>query len=406
MKKSLLLFVLILSTLMVHAQALNAFLLQYHAAGCDNQSGKLAVVPTGGTGNYTYLWSNGSTVDTAYNLSAGIQTVTVYSGTDSIIKSVTLDPFGIESVNVTNACNGGLGSIYLNNINAQYPLQFHWYNSLGMLTETTASLGNLTAGNYYYSVIDADGCIDSGNVDISASSPVLFAYVSDTALCYGQSAQVWYTPGFTLYDNWGIAYNSTTDTLVAYNYMNGISYPTAGVDSFGCEAYLSTNPFVYLQPHPDPVPLFQVGDTISTGFSVNLNPVPDIVYTWSCNGTQVSSGPYSYVQIDSTGFYTLSITNQYGCSNFGSIQAVITGSGKTEILSNFSVTPNPAGIGQQWKIVVTSFSEPIPFALYNSAGKLIVKSSVTSANCTIETPEIPGIYFIEISNRRYKLICN
>src|SRR5690606_19175478 len=40
-------------------------------------SGALGVEATGGTGPYTYLWSNGLTADSIYNLSAGTYTVTV-----------------------------------------------------------------------------------------------------------------------------------------------------------------------------------------------------------------------------------------------------------------------------------------------------------------------------------------
>jgi hypothetical protein len=404
MKNWVLIIFILMSLMKLKAQSLNAYILQFHGVGCNNQSGKLAVDAVGGTGSYTYLWSNGSTLDTAYNLGAGVHWVTVYSGNDSIVKFITLDPWGIDSVMVLHACNGLYGSIYLDNINAQYPITYHWYDNNGLLAQSTASLGNITAGNYYYSIVDAEGCSDSGAVEIVASNPILFAYVSDSTLCYGQSAQVWYSPGFTLYDNWGVTYNSNTDTIIAQNYMNLISYPTYGIDSFGCEASLNNSPFAYLQSHPDPVPLYQFGDTISANFGINLNPSSTLIYTWSIAGNQIVSGPYSYLPIDSSGFYSVIILNQFGCSNFGSIQAYITGLEETKNYSRVSIHGNPCELDEQWHVFIDNFTLPMSYSIYDASGKVILNSQTSSSSFSIQTPNIAGMYYLKIGGENYKLI--
>jgi hypothetical protein len=404
MKKLLFIFIFCQVSLSLKGQALNAFMLQFHGPGCDNQSGKLAVQATGGTGTYTYLWSNGSTIDTAYNLGAGSHWVTVYSGGDSIVKYQTLDPWGIDTVHIINACNGGLGNIFLDNINAQYPIQFLWFNNNGLMTQSTAQISNLPAGVYSYKIIDAEGCTDSAQVEIVASTPELNAYVSDSTLCYGQSAQIWYTPGFTLYDNWGITYNSNTDTITAQNYMNLISFPTYGVDSFGCEASLANNAFVYLQPHPDPVPLYQIGDTISVSFIINPNPSSTLIYTWSIGATQISVGPYSYLPIDSSGNYSVSILNQYGCTNFGSLQAFITGLSPDIMDNSIKIANNPATDQQYWQIEVKNFKHKIDYSLYDLQGKLMLKSQSLTNVFNIPPPANSGIYFLEFEGKSYKLV--
>lgn len=388
-----------------NAQSLNAFILQYHGAGCDNQSGKLAVVATGGTGTYSYLWSSGSTIDTAYNLGTGMHSVTVYSGTDSIIKTTELLPWGIDTIYIGTACNGGTGSIFLDNINAQYPIQYNWFDTNGLMTQHTASISNLSAGSYQYQIIDADGCIDSGNVNILASNPQLSVQVSDSVLCYGESAQMWYTPGFTLYDNWGVTYNSTTDTLVAQNYMNMINYPTYGVDSLGCEANLLNNPFVYLQPHPDPVPLYQIGDTISATFIINLNPNPNLVYTWYMNSVEVSSGAFSYLPIDTTSYYSVSILNEYGCTNFGSIQATVTGNtDNTSVDRKIIIKNNPTSDHQAWQIDIENIKGNLGYSLYDTSGKVIIQAETNSNKLVIPAPQNTGIYYLEIDGNYYKLL--
>lgn len=404
MKNLLVTLFLLITYFTSSSQTLNAYIQLWHGVSCNNQSGILSVQAVGGTGNYTYLWSNGSTQDTAYNLGAGNHWVTVYSGGDSIVKYQSLDPWGIDTVHVYHACNGGLGTIFLDNINAQYPIQYLWYNNNGLMTQSTAQINNLPADNYYYKITDADGCTDSAQIDIIASEPILNIYVSDSALCYGQSAQVWYTPGFTLYDNWGMTYNSSTDTITTQNYMNAMSFPTYGVDAFGCSASLANNAFVYLQPHPDPVPLYQIGDTVSVSFIINPNPSSNLVYSWSTGLTPLSSGPYSYLPIDSSGNYSVSILNQWGCTNFGSIQAFVTGLNKIETTNGIVIANNPASDIQQWKIELQNYTSNDTYSLYDTQGKLILKSTILDNKLNITPPANPGIYFLEIDGISYKLL--
>lgn len=405
MKYFFLFFIVIFLRLATFAQSLDAFILQFHGAGCDNQSGKLAVQAIGGSGNYSYLWSNGSTLDTAYNLSVGFHSVTVYSGVDSVVKTIELLPWGIDTIHVGAACNGGYGSVFLDNINAQYPIQYNWFGVNGLMSQHTASINNLNAGNYHYQIIDGDGCMDSGYVNVVASNPQLSVQVSDSVLCYGQSAQMWYTAGFTLYDNWGVTYNSTTDTIVAQNYMNMINYPSYGVDAFGCSANLLNNPFVYLQPHPDPVPLYQIGDTISVSFIINHNPSPSSVYTWYMNSIEISTGPFSYLPIDSSGQYAVSILNEWGCTNFGSIQANVTGiNDQYARHSEVLIKNNPSSDSQLWQIEMRNLKSDIFYTIYDVSGGVLMKSQITSNKFSIPSPQKAGMYFLEMEGNYYKLL--
>jgi hypothetical protein len=405
MKKLNLILILVCTYVSIKAQTLNSYILQLHGAGCDNQSGILLAQPVGGTGTYSFLWSNGSTNDTAFNLGAGNHWLKVFSGTDSVIKNVTIYPWGIDSVNVAHACNGSLGSISLDLI-AQFPIQYLWYDSNGLLNNSTSSISNLAGGTYSFKIIDADGCTDSGSVNVVTSSPELYAYTSDSILCYGQSAQVWYTPGFTLFDNWGVTYNSSTDTIIAQNYMNMINFPTYGVDSFGCSASLINNVFAYLQGHPDPVPLYQIGDTISVSFMINPNPSTINTYTWSMGSTQITSGPYSYLPIDSSGYYSVSILNQWGCTNFGSIQASITGIFDIKESNNITIRKNPIDAHENWLIDVKKISRNIPYTLYDIQGHNIDNGIIKSSTFEITAPENSGLYFLKIDERIFKIIRN
>ena len=67
---------------------------------------------SGGTVPYTYLWDNGQTTDSVYNLSAGDYNVTItdYNGCSSTITATIYEPVTLNS-SITGSnnvsCNGG-----------------------------------------------------------------------------------------------------------------------------------------------------------------------------------------------------------------------------------------------------------------------------------------------------------
>jgi SprB repeat len=403
MKTGLFLFLTFLIAVSAHAQ-LNGYIGYMHNPGCDNQSGKLAVEAVGGVGNYTYLWSNGSTTDTAYNLGAGFHSVTIYSGVDSVVETIFLDPFGIEHVQVQHACSGDLGEIYLDNITAAYPLQFHWYQNGMPMSETTAWNQNLVPDTYQYAMIDAEGCVDSGSVIISASSPQMDVFLSDSSLCWGASAQVWFTPGFTMEDGWGNTFNTAIDTFTYINTPGPSGIPQVGMDSLGCYTnYIDQFPFVYLQPHPDEMTLYLFQDTLSLTFGPSLLPDPLNTYSWYRNGVLLTENAFSYLVVNTGGLYSVIRTNQFGCSNYGVTQVTFAGmdqSGGEDI----RIYPNPAIGGEIWQIEMMNVGRILNYSLFDSNGRQLTSGELPTSVSTIAVPEKAGVYFLEIENRRFKLV--
>lgn len=87
----------LVQTLVVGNSSLQVSVNQTNAANCAGSSGTLVATPQNGTAPYTYLWSNGSTVDSASNLPVGGYTVTV---TDANGCSAVIHRF----VTVSQAC--------------------------------------------------------------------------------------------------------------------------------------------------------------------------------------------------------------------------------------------------------------------------------------------------------------
>ncbi|WP_254050291.1 MBG domain-containing protein [Myroides sp. N17-2] len=121
-------------------------------------NGSATVTPSGGTGNYTYLWSNGATTQTITGLKVGTYEVTVTdANVCQIIRTFTITqpPILLATTAQTNiSCNGestGLASV--NPSGGTAPYSYLW--STGA---TTSSITGLTAGTYTVTIEDGNGC--------------------------------------------------------------------------------------------------------------------------------------------------------------------------------------------------------------------------------------------------------
>jgi large repetitive protein len=123
-------------------------------------TGTARVVAVGGTGGaYTYVWTNGSILDSAIGLALGTHSVTVRdvnlcqkSGSVNITQpTLLISSKQIDSVR----CNGtatGKGRVIPSG--GTTPYTYLWSSG-----ETTDSIINKTAGTYFVTTTDAKGCI-------------------------------------------------------------------------------------------------------------------------------------------------------------------------------------------------------------------------------------------------------
>jgi gliding motility-associated-like protein len=136
---------------------------------CANSNGSIDITVTGGSGSYTYAWSNQATTEDLAGLSAGVYTVTVTDGVCSGNYTVTvLDIPAISlNINTTNSdCGQSNGSISVAAFGGTGNYTYQW--STGA---TGAGINDIPAGAYSVTVTDANGCtveklisIDDNNV--------------------------------------------------------------------------------------------------------------------------------------------------------------------------------------------------------------------------------------------------
>lgn len=153
-------------------------------SGDGDASISLAV--SGGTGAYTYIWSNGSTSATASGLVAGTYTVSI---ADDRNCSVT-DTFFLAQPDILTAnaaangqtaagVNDGQAFAYPNGGVA--PFSYAWPNG-----DTIPEIDSLAPGAYTVTVTDANGCTAIGTANVNQFGCLLNGYVEVApAECFG-----------------------------------------------------------------------------------------------------------------------------------------------------------------------------------------------------------------------------
>ncbi|MCB0802539.1 MAG: gliding motility-associated C-terminal domain-containing protein, partial [Flavobacteriales bacterium] len=142
----------------------------YKEANCGLCNGEAKLNVTGGTAPYTYLWSNGSTLDSATALCGGVYTAVVTdaigcSKTVNITINTTGGPTG-ESVSITPAsCASSCdGRATVTPIGGIAPYTYLWLHN----GATSNTQNNLCPGNYTLQVSDVKGCSRVVNIEINS----------------------------------------------------------------------------------------------------------------------------------------------------------------------------------------------------------------------------------------------
>jgi subtilisin-like proprotein convertase family protein len=275
----------------------------------NNATGTAAIVVSGGTFPYSYLWSNGLTTANIGNLIAGTYTCTVTDNngcTDTQSFIITQTAGLSVSVNSNNiSCNGlNNGNIALTPSGGTLPYTYFWSNNAN-----TSSLNNLSAGTYTCTVTDINGCSGIESVTITQPSVLLTGIQSADISCNGVNdgiASVYVSGGTMPYSYlW-----SNNATVPAISSLSPGTYTCTISDENNCskvESVIITQPMVLnttLSAHD--VSCFGLTDgNISLTANGGVNPY---TYLWNTNATVADLNNIP------AGFYSCTVTDENGCT--------------------------------------------------------------------------------------------
>ncbi|MCY7410484.1 MAG: hypothetical protein LH473_09435, partial [Chitinophagales bacterium] len=152
---------------------------------CNGGSnGSIDLTATGGTGIYTYFWSNGFILQDISSLTAGTYTVTVSDGscTSNLSVILTAPPAIVISETHNNiSCNAATdGSIDLTVSGGAGGFLYSWSNSA-----TSQDLSGLAAGTYSVTVTDAGGCQNFISITVTEPTVILLSETHANVSCFG-----------------------------------------------------------------------------------------------------------------------------------------------------------------------------------------------------------------------------
>ena len=229
---------------------------------CLANNGMAWVTAEGGSGSYTFNWSNGSTTDTIFNLPAGTYQVTIteLGGAGCVQRSevtVTEPPVFLTTQVVQPRCFPDDGSALVIPEGGSSPNFFYQW---GPTRETTPGISNLSAGTYWVEVTDENGCTASDTITLRPPpDPLSIQPFAEAAVCsfFDGAASVTVMGGLSPYFfEW-----SSGQQQASIDSLSPVTYEILVVDANDCEISGST----VVDPPPPLLDIFlETEDAICT----------------------------------------------------------------------------------------------------------------------------------------------
>lgn len=344
-----------------------------------NTGGSATVLAQGGSGSFSYLWSNGSTTATAGNLAGGTYNVTVSSGTCTATASATIASTGGITLSpsiVNTTCGNSNGAISIIASTGTAPFTYIWSNG-----SNANSLSNLAAGVYTATVTDANSCSATitGTVGSSAVTPPAIS-ASNSSICPGDSVQICCPAGYVSY-----LWNTGKNTPCMYTPFAG-NYRVTVTDQNNCTAVSNQLPVsVYQMP---PVSVSVNGDTL-TAYNA-------VAYQWLLNGNPIPGATNSVYIATEPGDYQVIVTDINGCKAISNRVSIFqTGISSMSAEDVLRVYPNPLS-GGRWNVEVNENCMGDLIQLTDVAGKIIYSHTVNTTLLHMDVEVASGLYFLRV----------
>lgn len=289
-------------------------------------NGQAAIIATAGVPPYNYVWNNGNTNDTLFNLCSGIFSATV-TESNGCIRTVFADitqplPLGISHSNIVIPnCNGTCnGIISVTASGGTIPYTYHWSSG----TSTDSINGNFCSGSYSITITDAHGCTYDTTFYMNQPDLLLASVVTTKAACVevcNGTADISITGGIPPYQT---TWDNNQHTLHCTQLCSG-NHHVIITDSNNCILDIP----------------FNVADTSYFPIAIHAWANPDTIYvsqTTQLNATQIPGFTYSWTPPESMGNahipnpiatpvnttdFVVHVYDQFGCEKSDTIKLLV-----------------------------------------------------------------------------------
>ncbi len=308
------------------------------AATCAAGTGSIVANVTGGTGPYTYTWSDGSTGSSINNKAPGTYTLNLRDANGCTATSTATIAAPVNNIQVvpsiTDAfCGINNGAISVSVSGGTSPYTYLWSNG-----GTTPSITGLAPGNYSLTVRDAAGCsFTSSTFTVSNNDPAI-TITPDVlpAQCSANNGSITLiVSGGTAPYSYLWSNGETNDEIV--NIAPG-NYSVTVTDGNGCSASSGTitvgsvSSSLAITPQTTPAQCSSNSGSISVIVTGGTAPYS---YLWSNGATTAGINNLA------PGSYQVSVTDANGCS--GNSGNVSVGTANSTITVTPQITPSQCG---------------------------------------------------------------
>jgi len=300
---------------------------------CGSPNGSATVLASGGTGSYSYAWSNGQTSTTATGLTGGTHSVTV-TDTDGCTADADVNIAGSTALNIATSvtdasCGTNNGSVVASVSGGSGSYTYAWSNGTA-----TSTMLNISAGNYTLNVTDSDGCTASESVTVNGSVGITASTSTVDATCGDPNGEATVSVSGGS-GNYTYAWSDGQNSAIATGLAAG-SYNVVITDANGCETTelvsISTTPSVNVMITGTTDDICGDGSTGTATATANGG-TSGYSYSWSNGQTgAVASGL-------TPGNYNVTVTDGAGCTDTENI----TVNGNNAVTASFSVTDASCG---------------------------------------------------------------
>ncbi len=355
----------------------------------DGNDGTATSSAFGGSPPYSFEWSNGGTTQTITNLEPGLYTVTVTDSEDCFaLQSVIVGAFGCPAITLDAdildaTCFGACdGEIDLTVTGGSAPYIYIWSNGL-----SGEDAFGLCAGDYFITILDANGCsVNGGPYTVSQSPEIIVnAGATDETASGANDGTAWAAPTGGLPPYTYLWNNGATDSLIV-NLGEGL-YTVVVTDAQSCAAIQSVTVNAFTCQLVSLLTQNTCFESCDGIIEVNLiNAVDPITYVWGDGNT------LPYIDSLCAGSYTVTAVDGAGCTAIG--EYTITQPSEILINAGSTAETSPgANDGTAW-IAPVGGTPPYTYNWSNSSTDSLI-TNLTPATYLVTVTDAAGCEITE-----------